>query len=307
MQRHDHPRQRATSRVFAATTLGALLLASTPAPARSFRVQSMVEPGVSLMNEYSSTTSLFLVGGTGEFSGWRAGHPLSPVGMGLRYHERNGFITGTIMALLQIFAGAMTAAGPKSVNTYTEGNYRVTETTYYSAAERRAIQERASNSASNMFSSPHQSFDLELYSRNVGGDVSGWRATMMIGGFGDERRYMIDLGLGAGRATAAVAEDGMYLITHWAYFGMPIRFNYAAGPVLIFAQFDWNWLGHTRGEKVKASIAPGSTFEIHTAGFPLRVGVAAALLGRLYVEAVALTPSLSSGEFGYTAAAGARF
>ena len=81
------------------------------------------------------------------------------------------------------------------------------------------------------------------------------------------------------------------------------------GPVLLFAQWDWNWFGHSRGDKIegKQVFATGTTQVIHTAGFPLRVGASAAVVGRLYLEAVAMTPSVTSGAFGFTAAAGARF
>ncbi len=290
--------------------LAALLALPSVVGARSFQAGALFEDPRSLLTNYSSTTSLFVAGGTGEMSGWRLGHPGASFGMGVRYHERNGFITGTTMALIQIFAGAMASSAPKSSETWTEGNYRYTRTTYRSEAERQAIMASASSSAAQMFSSPNQSFDLELYSRNVGGDVSGYRATMMVGGFGVGTDSMVDLGFGFGSTTAAVAEDGRYLITHWSYFGIPVRLSVPMGPLLLWAQFDWNWFGHTRearDDRDKAVFAPGSTTELKTAGFPVRLGVSAALLQRVYVEAVALTPSLTSLEFGFTAAAGARF
>ena len=277
--------------------------------ARRRNMLSLFDDPQSLLREYSMTTSLLVAGGSGDMSGWRSGNPATPLGMGIRYHERNGFITGTVMALIQVFACAMAASGPKSVETWSDSSYRYTRTTYYSQAEKQRIMDNASNSASNMMSSPNQSFDLEIYSRNLGGDISGYRATMMLMGFDGPGKSMIDWGFGFGSATAAVAQDGHYLITDWTYFGIPIRWNVPVGPLLLFAQFDWNWWGHSRGDKMKGkqTFAAGTTQMIHTAGFPLRIGASAAILGRLYVEAVALTPSITSGAFGYTASAGARF
>ncbi len=303
--------RRAPTRWVAAALAACLALALLPqaAMARRRNMLSLFDNPQSLLRDYSMTASVFVAGGAGEMSGWRSGNPATPFGMGFRYHERNGFITGTVMALFQIMAGAVASSGPKSVNTWTEGNYRYTQTTYYSQAEKQRIMDNASNSASNMMSSPNQSFDLEIYSRNLGGDISGYRATMMLMGFDGPGTSMIDWGFGFGSATAAVAQDGHYLITDWTYFGIPIRLNVPVGPLLLFAQFDWNWWGHSRGDKIegKQTFAPGTTQMIHTAGFPLRVGASTAVLGRLYLEAVALTPSLTSGAFGFTAGAGARF
>ncbi len=264
--------------------LVALLALPSAVHAKNFQPSALFEDAHSLLTNYSSTTSLFVAGGTGEMSGWRLGHPGAPFGMGVRYQERNGLITGTTMAIIQIFAGAVASSGSKSSETWTEGNYRYTRTTYYGEAERQAIMASASNSAAQMFSSPHQSCDLELYSRNVGGDVSGYRATMMVGGFDVGTDSMVDIGFGFGSTTAAVAQDGRYLITHWAYAGIPVRLSMPLGPVLLWAQFDWNWLGHSREPREnrdKAAFAPGSTTELKTAGFPLRLGASAALLQRV--------------------------
>ncbi len=284
------------------------LLAPGQAQARRFRSSMVFEDARSLLMNYSATAGVFVVGGGSDISGWRVGSKISPFGMGFRYQERNGFITGTTLGILRMFAGAMAASGPKSVESWDEGNTRYTRTTYYSQAEKQAISAAAANSAARMFASPHQGFDLEIYSRNVGGDASGYRLNMILGGFEMFRGYaLLDLGFGWGSVTAAAADEGKYLITNWSYVGMPFRFSYAAGPVVIFGQWDWNWLGHTRSEKYKATPAKGTTTTLNTAGFPLRVGASTAIFGRLYLEAVAMTPSVTSGAFGFSATAGARF
>ncbi|MSQ82651.1 MAG: hypothetical protein EXR77_07000 [Myxococcales bacterium] len=87
---------------------------------------------------------------------------------------------------------------------------------------------------------------------------------------------------------------------------------------MLYAHFDWNWLGHSEdkkyngkqpGKKGDGSKVPDdyTTTEINTTGFPWRFGVQASLLGRLYIEGAAITPSLMSGKLGYNMSLGARF
>lgn len=129
---------------------------------------------------------------------------------------------------------------------------------------------------------------------------------------------MVDIGFGWGHVNSAVGENGRYLITKYQYVGMPFRLNYSVGPAVVFAHFDWNWLGHMEDRKYNDK-QPGkrgdgakvpddfTTTEINTTGFPWRFGVQAALLGRLYLEGAAITPSLLSGKLGYSMSLGARF
>lgn len=290
-----------------ALLVAAATLAPRPAEARRFRASMVFDDARSLLMGYSATAGVFVMGGQSDISGWRAGSQITPLGMGFRYHERNGFITGTTVGILRMLAASMAAAGPKSYESWEDGNYRYSRTTYYSQAEKQAIMNSASNSAARMFASPHQSFDLEIYARSLGGDASGYRTNWMVGGWEMmDGRGLFDLGFGFGSVKSAAADGGSYLVTNWAYAGMPFRFSYAAGPVLIFAQWDWNWLGHSRSGESKAKPVKGLT-QVFTAGFPLRIGAAAAIFGRIYMEAVAMTPSVTSGAFGFTATAGARF
>ncbi|MCO4764566.1 MAG: hypothetical protein KC502_23860, partial [Myxococcales bacterium] len=105
----------------------------------------------------------------------------------------------------------------------------------------------------------------------------------------------------------AVMGDGKYMITEWAYFGMPFRFTYALGPVNIYGLWEWNWLGHTRGADITGKTIGKNTHHATPAGMPLRIGASAALLGRIYVDGALTTPSVTSGVFGFVASAGARF
>jgi hypothetical protein len=283
-------------------------LAPTEAAARRFRPSMIFEDARGLLNGYSATAGVFMMGGQSDVSGWRAGHVATPTGMGFRYFERNGLITGTTVGILRMLSAAVVASGPKSVRTYEDSQYRYTETTYYSQAEKDAITRAASNSAARMFASPHQSFDLEIYARSLGGDASGYRTNWMLGGVDFARgRGLVDFGFGFGSVRSAAAAENQYLITNWDYLGVPIRASYAVGPVLLSGQWDWNWYGHSRGGESKGTRVKPTLVELSTAGFPLRIGAATALLGRIYVEAVAMTPSVTSGAFGFTATAGARF
>jgi len=264
--------------------------------------------GRSLLHGYSATGGLTMMTGESDLAGWRVSHAARPTAMGYRYYERNGFITGTIVAIMRIMSAAMVSAGPKSYRTWDEGNYRYTETTYYSPAEKRAMQDAASNDAARAFARQGQSFDLEVFSRDLGGDSSGYKLQMMLGGAKlNDGAGMLDFGFGFGDVKSAVADGTQYLITQWNYLGMPIRYSYAVGPAIVYGLFEWNWYGHSRDADLKKHDGSSGTVVLHTAGFPLRLGVATALFGRLYVDAAINTPSLTSGKFGYALSAGARF
>ena len=298
---------------FAALLALALMASSALAPSMAAARSrlSLVEDGRGLLHSYSATMGL-TYNRSGDFNAWSTGSSLAVEAVGFRYYERNGFITGTILGILRIFTAAVAASGPKSSTSWTEGNLRYTRTTYYSEAEKQAMQRSASNSAANMMSSPGQSFDLEIYSRNLGGDASGYKLTMMMGGMklsgrGARAKGMLEIGMGFGSVKSGVASEGKYLITEWDYVGIPFRLTYALGPINLYGLWEWNWLGHSRGAATTGSQVGKNTRMAQVAGFPLRIGVTAALLQRVYVEAAATTPSPTSGVFGFVASAGARF
>lgn len=277
-----------------------------------------LEDGRSLLHSYSVIGGLFTERGQTEFSGWKHDHPLTPVGMGFRYYERNGFVSGTIAAIAISLAGSAAASGPKKVETWESGGYRYTRKTYYSPAERQAMMAATSAAAAGIFGARHQSFDLQVYSRSLGGNVEGYKFNMLFGVPFADGSGMFDLGFGWANINTATGESGQYLITKYEYTGMPFRLNYTFGPVVAYAHWDWNWLGHSDDTKYNdkktfgpqatgsATSAPNTT-QIYTTGFPWRFGAQTTLLGRAYLEAVALTPSLTSGKFGYNLSVGARF
>lgn len=132
------------------------------------------EDGRSLLHSYSAIGAVFVEKGQTEFSGWKHDYPLTPVGMGFRYYERNGFVSGTIAAIAISIAGSAAASGPKRVESWESGGYRYTRTTYYSPAERQAMLAATSAAAGGVFGAKHQSFDLQVYSRYFGGNAEGY-------------------------------------------------------------------------------------------------------------------------------------
>ncbi len=221
------PRPRRWRRAALVTLLLVLSSSVTPSIAAARSRLSLVEDGRGLLHSYSATMGL-TYNRSGDFNAWSTGSSLAVEAVGFRYYERNGFITGTILGILRILTAAAAASGPKSSTSWTEGNMRYTRTTYYSEAEKQAMQRSASNSATNMVTSPGQSFDLEIYSRNLGGDASGYKVTMMMGGIklsgrGARAKGMFEIGMGFGSVKSGVASEGKYLITDWSYFGMPFR------------------------------------------------------------------------------------
>lgn len=248
--------RRAWQAVLASSLLLTSLLASPPALADA----SLFEPGSSLLQGYSVSGGIFAEGGSGELSGWKYNHALAPVGMGFRYYERNGFISGTIAAIAVMLGGAAAASGPKSTQSWESGGYRYTRTTYYSPAERAAMSAATASAAAGLFGSANQSFDLQIYSRHLGGNSEGFRMNMMLWGlpFADGSG-MFDLGFGWASVRSAVGEDGKFLISKYGYVGMPLRLSYAFGPVVAYGHFDWNWFGHSDSKEYNSMEVKGST------------------------------------------------
>ena len=294
MRRHGG---RRTSPILAGILVALCLLArSQPASA------DPVTHGYDLLGPYSVTTSFFADGGTTEFSAWRADYPVNPTAMGIRYYERHGLITGTIMALFTILSGSMVAASPKSVESWESNGWRYTKTTYRSEAEKQQIQADAASSAAAMAGARNQSFEFTLFSRNLGGDTSGYKLNFFYSL--SRPPFVFDAGFGFGSATAAATESGRFLVSDYTYYGMPLRVNYAAPWFVAFAQFEWNWASHSDSRTDEQS---GVTMVTEPRAFPWRLGVMAAFFDRLQLEIAATTPTLTSGAFGFSGAVGMRF
>lgn len=257
--------------------------------------------GYAMMRAYSVTTSLFYEGGRGELSDWR-GKGVTPTAMGFRYYERQGIITGTLSAIAIALAGGVAAASPKSVETWEDANYRYTRTTYRSAAEQAEMQAATAATASAAASSKNQSFDLEIYSRSLGGDASGYRVNGYYGF--PMGAAMFETGFGWGTVTSSVWSGGRGAITRYHYIGMPVRLDVSFRYGMAFAEWQWNWLGH--GD-LPHSFTNGATVVSDSRPMPLKLGYAVSVLDRLHVEAAVLTPGITSAAFAYRATVGLNF
>lgn len=274
-----------------------LAMGATALPAQA----QIIHDGKAMLRGHAIWAGGFMETGMGELSG--AG--VAPTAVGLRYYERQGVIAGALMGILTAAAAGVAASSPKSVERRREGNWIITKTTYRSAAEQKAITDAGAASAAAMASATNQSFDLQLYSRSLpgGGEASGYRMDMFFGTLlGDS--VMLDVGLGWGRVDSRVDAPERVVRLKYSYLGMPFRLNVAAGPVMLWGQWDWNWFGH--GEAEAPIDEPGRIFR-EVSPFPLKVGAATNLFGRLFAEGVVSTPHYDSGEFGFRVNAGLRF
>lgn len=278
----------------------------------------LLEDGIALLRGYSTSIGGFVERGNGELSGWKYGHPLAPEAHGVRYFERNGLIAGTIAAVVMSAAGTKAAYSPTKVEEVTPKSspVRVTRYTFHSEAERARIMAATANTSARLMGNPDQSFDLQIYSRNLGGHADGWRANLMFIGWGAPGgNILLETGMGYANVTSAVGKDGKYLITQYNYLGMPVRLSAAVGPIVGYLHFDWNWRGHmddgykktVSGATGSATSTAGALTKIETSGFPWRLGAQVAVIGRLYADVAVTTPHLTSGEFGLAGSACLKF
>ncbi len=299
--RQTHVRMRGNRlRTLAAILAMAGLLAWTPRVA-------MADTAISQMMSYSVMTGLFLEVGKAEYSGGK-NNPGMPVATGLRYYERQGVITGTLTAIMIMLGGAAAASSPKSQRSWESGGYRYTETTYRSDAEKAAIMAGAAAGAGAAASAKNQSFDLEIFSRSLGGDVSGWR---MNGYFGIPfaEHFMFELGMGGGSIDTAMMKNTQEIYVSHGYVGMPFRFNYATDTFLIFLDAQWNWIGHAASSKADPYLVPGTNAMLlrYAPVLPLKLGISSNLFGRLYGELSLMTPGITTAEFAFRTVLGLRF
>jgi len=260
------------------------------------------EDGFSMMAAYSATVAGFYELGSGEFGGYRTDTGLNPTVAGLRYYERSGLITGFTAGLIAAMGGSMAAAGPKSVKTWEDQNYRYTETTYYSEAEKAEMNERTAASAASMAAASNQTFDLEIYTRELG-DASGYKVNFLFGIAFDDYA-LLSFGLGWANVKTETRDGDNVLQTNYKYLGMPFRLDVPVSRFILFTQFDWNWWGHDEDRPIEVV---GTTTFVENNPFPLRLGLATNIFGRVYLEAYATTPDIGSSNFAARANAGVRF
>jgi len=292
------------SRSAIAVALALTLLAPSKALASEDR-SGFAHTGFNLLHgRWAAISPMFGLGAS------QLGHApagFNPRVVGVRYSERKGSVTGVVFAILNTVATALAASSPKSVETYRSGDWIVRRTTYRSAAEQEEIRARGRAASEAMLEAEDQSFELELYATSLpgGGEVSGYKLNLFFGiPMGDY--FMLDVGLGVGSATARMRRDERQSAIDFSYFGMPLRLNAAAGPVLLWFQWDWNWLGSWTGHTPDAVDEP-DRFRRHVTRSHLELGVTTALFERLQLQASMTTHAIDSGKFGFRASVGFRF
>ena len=261
----------------------------------------IVEDARTMLLGHSVWAGVFQEQGAGQLSSGA----VQPKAVGVRYYERSGLISGMLMGIFASAGAGMAAASPKSVERRREGNWVITKTTYRSAAEQKKITDDGAAAAAAIATASNQSFELNLFTRGLpgGGESTGYRLDMFFGDtWGDS--VVFDIGFGWGIVESLTRLEGRAARVKYSYIGIPVRLNVAAGPVLIWGQWDWNWFGHTDldtprddAERLYREVAP----------FPIKLGVATNLFGRLFAEGVVTTPAYDSGEFGLRVNAGLRF
>ncbi|MCX5745982.1 MAG: hypothetical protein NT062_26180 [Proteobacteria bacterium] len=248
-------------------------------------------------------------GGASEFAHNDSG--LSPDVQGLVIRDRNGVTSRMVIGLVIAIGSAMAQAGPKSVETkeYQAGGYRIRETTttYYSEAEKAAMQANTNEAIDGLFSAKYSDFEMHLYSRDMfgRGESSGYKINMYVGG-GDT--YALETGLGFGVVDSIVANNGTPTRIDYKYLGMPFRLSGVAGPVRLALSYEWNWLRYgvnADAQKVHPT-ADGMGMEVRTTSHPWHLEASTVVLGRLAIAA-GVTAQHLEAKFGYFASAGLLF
>jgi YD repeat-containing protein len=189
----------------------------------------------------------------------------------LSYHEEGGLVSRTLLAIIAVLGSAprtrttvdssssVSCAGSSCTVTTTET--RTTEV-LDTPAEMRAKAARLERTMGALRSSAiPMAFRLDIASRDLGGDASGWLSTFMYKGepqlISDSMVLRISGGLGAGSlsfkerertqlriGTDMLVEDSVVEDASYSYFGIPIRVDLAAGSrgLVLYGQADFNIL-----------------------------------------------------------------
>lgn len=291
-------------KVLALVLVATFTATTTPASATPAEF-SFGDAGYHLLNSRWMAVSPLIGGGASQLGVTREG--MEPSVVGLRYTERKGFVTGLFFALINSLAGGMAANSPKSVTSYQSGNYIITETVYRSEAERQAMLQQTAEASAAMMEAENQAVELEIYSRNLpgGSETSGYKLNMYFGmPFNDY--FSVDVGLGWGSVDSRMERDGRQGYVHLSYFGMPLKVNVAAGPLLIYFHWEWNWLGEWT-EHTPDTVDEADRFKQRSTRSHLELGLQTVLFERLLLQAGLTTPALPSADFGYRASVGFRF
>jgi len=249
---------------------------------------------------------VILAGGHSEFASNNLG--LSPSVRGLVIRDRNGISSRMVIGLVLAIASAYAQSGPKSVttNTYTSGNYRVTETTttYYSEAEKAQMRENSSKAIGGLFTAKLSDFELHLFSRDRfgQGDSSGYKVNFYIG---DGGTIGFETGFGFGKVNSIVEQAGMPVRIDYKYFGMPFRLSRVIGPVRAAFIYEWNFLryGIENSERQLRTEMDGS-LATTTSSHPWKLDLSAIVARRFSVMGGVTTQLIKSPKPGFYASVG---
>lgn len=266
-----------------------------------------VHSGRSMVKGYSVYTGYLVERGFGEASVWQGDRHITPNLVGVTYWERQGIISGMLMAIVATVAGAAESVMPKNIEHEDIGNIRYTTITYHSDEERRRIVDEAAERGGRIAAASNQSFELTAYMRNLpgAGDASGFRMNLFFG-IPMGSSALFELGLGGGVVDAIVGEfdSALPARVHSFYAGVPLRFSYGFRWLALYSQWEWNIAGHF---KTKGDFDSDVLVVREVRNSPLRLGAQTNLFGRLFVDASAVTPDVRSLQFGWRLAAGMRF
>lgn len=279
--------------------------------------QWLIGPGYSIMGSYR--------GGAHAYSPRDGYDAFQPQTYGYRIQERNGFVSGFLMALFTrtvgIFAvSAIASNAYEDVLVEEQKNPDGTPRWVYHPAHPVWLGVADSTNVANMESVGElvgwrlQNFELDIFSQDwLGqgrGETSGWRANfLLVMPLG--RRLALEGGYGWGRALSFDPGNGR--VVNSQFSGVPLRLLMPVGPLLLQAGWDLNFRRAYEyiwriGEPLDTSLEhSGRKWEQENVRpWPLYLG-AHLLLWRLHAEVSLEVPRVLRREVGYKASVGVRF
>lgn len=276
-----------------------------------------------MIPSYTASTSLTRGGST--FAS-RDNVTLNPTARGYHLQERNGLVSGVMLAGLAYVGIASAASGliSSDYTTYSssysrrEGNYWVTTTYTWSEKHSNAGTAAAESLVAGqnemlggIVGYRLQNFELDIYTRDWlqrgEGDTEGWRTNFMMM-IPLENGMGVELGYGWGRARSYFEEAGCVVSSQ--YSGIPLRVLAPLGPFLFQSGLDMNFRGaFERLGKDRAATfeQDGTTYrQEHVRPWPLTLSVQT-MLWRLNLSASVESSRILQRRFGYELSAGLRF
>lgn len=228
---------------------------------------------------------------------------------GITYWERQGFVSNLLTGIFAAAATSVRAFFAKDVSYEKHGDVWWKRTTYYTEEERREITEQGGELGAAIATAGGSSaFELTVYSRTLpgGGDGTGYKLNFLFGsGIGENFLLEYGLGFGSIRAYGDELDTNTRVELASSYFGVPLRFSWAAPWFVLYAQWDMNVAALF--DRTEEATENASHPVVDASRAPLRVGGQTNLFGRVFVDAAAVTPSPLSGDLAFRLVTGVRF